>query len=35
LDRTHPEIKIKLWRNLCLDMCGKLRKANRELSVFD
>jgi glutaminase len=35
LDCTHPEIKIKLWRNLSLDMCGKLRKANRELSVFD
>jgi glutaminase len=35
LDKTHPEIKLKLWRNLCLDMCSKLRKANRELSVFD
>ena len=35
LDRTHPEIKLKLWHNLCLDLCGKLRKANRELSVFD
>jgi glutaminase len=35
LDQAHPEIKMKLWRNLCLDMCGKLRKANRELSVFD
>jgi glutaminase len=35
LDQTHPMIKIKLWRNLCLDVCGKLRKANRELSVFD
>lgn len=35
LDRTHPAIKIKMWRNLCLDICGKLRKANRELSVFD
>ncbi|MEY2407622.1 MAG: glutaminase [Verrucomicrobiota bacterium] len=35
LDQTHPGIKIKLWRNLCLNMCGKLRKANRELSVFD
>ena len=35
LDQTHPELKLKLWRNLCLDMCGKLRKANRELSVFD
>jgi glutaminase len=35
LDQAHPAIKIKLWRNLCLDLCGKLRKANRELSVFD
>lgn len=35
LDQTHPEIKLKLWHNLCLDLCGKLRKANRELSVFD
>ncbi|MBI3416673.1 MAG: glutaminase A [Verrucomicrobia bacterium] len=35
LDQTHPALKLKLWRNLCLDLCGKLRKANRELSVFD
>ncbi len=35
LDQTHPAIKLKLWQNLCLDLCGKLRKANRELSVFD
>ena len=35
LDATAPGIKIKLLRNLCLDLCGKLRKANRELSVFD
>jgi len=35
LDQTHPGIKIKLLQNLCLDLCVKLRKANRELSVFD
>jgi glutaminase len=35
LGKTHPEIKIKLLERLCLDLCGKLRKANRELSVFD
>ena len=35
LDQTHPGLKLKLWHNLCLDLCGKLRKANRELSVFD
>jgi len=35
LGRTNPEIKIKLLERLALDLCGKLRKANRELSVFD
>jgi glutaminase len=35
LGRTHPAIKIKLQHSLCLDLCRKLRKANRELSVFD
>lgn len=35
LDKSHPAIKIKLWRNLCSDICGKLRKANRELNVFE
>ena len=35
LDRSHPAIKLKLWQNLCSDICGKLRKANRELNVFE
>jgi glutaminase len=35
LDESHPGIKLKLWQSLCLGMCDKLRKANRELSVFD
>jgi glutaminase len=35
LDRTHPAIKLKLWRNLCIDVCARLRKLTRELSVFD
>ncbi len=35
LDRQHPHIKIKLLHNLCLALSSKLRKANRELSVFD
>jgi glutaminase len=35
LGKSHPEIKIKLLERLALDLCGKLRKANRELSVFD
>lgn len=34
LDVSSPAIKIRLLQNLCLDLCGKLRKANRELSVF-
>ena len=35
LGKTHPGIKIKMLEKLCLDLSGKLRKANRELSVFD
>ncbi|HEX4342554.1 MAG TPA: glutaminase A [Verrucomicrobiae bacterium] len=35
LGQTHPAIKIKLLERLSLDLCSKLRKANRELSVFD
>jgi glutaminase len=35
LGLTHPAIKIKLLERLCLDLTGKLRKANRELSVFE
>jgi glutaminase len=30
-----PGIKIKLMQNLCLSLCQKLRKTNRELSVFE
>jgi glutaminase len=32
---THPVIKIKLLKNLNLSLCNRLRKANRELSLFD
>lgn len=35
LGETHPAIKIKLLKNLALGLCRKLRKANREISVFD
>ncbi len=35
LGKSHPEIRIKLLENLSLGLCRKLRKANRELSVFD
>ncbi len=35
LGKTHPEIKIKMFGKLCLNLTGKLRKANRELSVFE
>ena len=31
----HPAIKIKLLKNLNLSLCHRLRKANRELSLFD
>jgi glutaminase len=31
----HPNIKIKLLENLCLGLCRKLRKANRELSLLE
>jgi glutaminase len=31
----HPGIKIKLLRNLAVGLSRKLRKANREISVFD
>jgi len=33
--KTHPALKIKLLEQLCLDLTGKLRKANRELTVFE
>jgi glutaminase len=35
LASTHPVIKIKLLKNLNLSLCRRLRKANRELSLFD
>ena len=35
LGKTHPAIKIKMLEKLCLNLTGKLRKANRELSVFE
>ena len=31
----HPSPKIKLLKNLTLSLCRRLRKANRELSLFD
>jgi glutaminase len=35
LSVSHPAIKIKLLQNLSLNLCHKLRKANRELSVLE
>jgi CRP-like cAMP-binding protein len=35
LDQTHPAIKLKLWRNLSRNLCDRLRKVTRELSVFE
>ena len=35
LDQEHPRIKIQLLHNLCVALSSKLRKANRELSIFD
>lgn len=35
MGKTHPDIKITLLRNLALGLCRKLRKANREISVYD
>lgn len=35
LDKSQPRIKAKLLQNLCHALSSKLRKANRELSVFD
>jgi glutaminase len=32
---SHPSPKIKLLKNLNLSLCRRLRKANRELSLFD
>lgn len=33
--QAQPVVKIKLLERLCLDLTAKLRKANRELSVFE
>ena len=35
LGTSHPRIQIVLLRNLALGLSRKLRKANREISVFD
>jgi glutaminase len=35
LGSTHPAIKIKLLENLCLGLCRKLRKANREMGLLE
>lgn len=35
LGETHPHIQIVLLRNLATALSGRLRKANREFSVFD
>jgi glutaminase len=34
LGASHPLIKVKLLEHLCLGLCRKLRKANRDMSVF-
>ena len=35
LASSYPVIKIKILKNLNLSLCRRLRKANRELSLFD
>jgi len=35
LSASHPNVKIKLLENLSLILSRRLRKANRELSLFD
>lgn len=35
LSKTHPNIKITLLKNISLGLSRKLRKANREICVFD
>jgi len=35
LDAEHPQIKIKLLQRLCCALSSRLRKANRELNVFE
>jgi len=34
LGNRNPVLKIKLLKNLNLILCNRLRKANRELSLF-
>ena len=35
LGETHPHIHIVVLRNLAVALSGRLRKANREFSIFD
>jgi glutaminase len=35
LGRTHPRIQIVLLRNMALGLARLLRKATREIGVFD
>lgn len=35
LGATYPALKIKMLEKLCLNLTARLRKANRELSVFE
>ena len=35
LGETHPQIMIVILRNLALSLSSKLRRAIREISVFD
>jgi glutaminase len=35
IGQSHPGIKIKMLENLSLGFCRKLRKANRQMSVFE
>lgn len=35
MSKLAPGIKIKVMENMCLSLCQKLRKTNRELSVFE
>ena len=35
LGATHPHIQIVLLRNLAMSLSNRLRKANREFSIFD
>ena len=34
LGAVHPKIKIHILENLSLDLCRKLRKANREIALL-